>query len=118
MGGLEPAALVTVGVREAALHVSEQLGFQQRIREPGAVDRDQRAPASSATLVDQSRDDFLADSALTSDEHFGITARGVIDFFVDTRIAALVPTIVTGVVIAWILDSALAQRPAGPWRRS
>ena len=84
VGGLEPAALVAVGVGEAALHVTEQLRFEQRVREAGAVDGDERAAAAAAALVNQPRDDFLADAALTGDEHLGIGARGVIDFFFDT----------------------------------
>ena len=37
----EPAALVAIGAREAAPDVSEQLGFEQGIRNAGAVDADQ-----------------------------------------------------------------------------
>ena len=34
----EQARLVAVGAREAAAHVAEQLGFEQRVRQSGAVD--------------------------------------------------------------------------------
>ena len=39
VGGLEPAALVAVGVREAALHVAEQFRLEERVGDAGAVDR-------------------------------------------------------------------------------
>ena len=35
----ELAGLVTVGAREAALHVAEQLGLEERLGDAGAVDR-------------------------------------------------------------------------------
>ena len=46
VGRLEPAALVAVGVGEAAAHVAEQLRLEQRIRHAGAVDGDQRPAAA------------------------------------------------------------------------
>ena len=36
---------------------------------------------ASAALVDQPRDDFLADTALAGDEHLRVGARRVIDLF-------------------------------------
>ena len=37
--GLELARLVAIGAGEAALHMAEQLGLEQRFRQAGAVDR-------------------------------------------------------------------------------
>ena len=47
VGRFEPAALVAIGVGEAALHVPEQLGFEQRVGKAGAVDRDELARDSA-----------------------------------------------------------------------
>ena len=83
VGRLEPAALVAMRVGEAALHVTEQLGLEQRVGKSRAVDRDERPASPRAAVVNQTRDDFLADAALAGDQHFGVTARRVIDFFFD-----------------------------------
>ena len=45
VGGLELARLVAIGAGEAALHVTEELGFEQRLGQAGAVDRDEGALA-------------------------------------------------------------------------
>ena len=42
VGALEQADAIAVGAREAAADVAEQLGFEQRLRNPDAVDRHQR----------------------------------------------------------------------------
>ena len=43
VGELQLARLVAVGAREAALDVAEELRFEQRLGQPGAVDRDERS---------------------------------------------------------------------------
>ena len=39
IGDFELAGLVPIGAREAALHVAEQLRFEERLGDAGAVDR-------------------------------------------------------------------------------
>ncbi len=80
---LEPAALVAMGVGEAALHVAEQLRFEQRIRNAGAIDGDERTARARAATVNEPGDDFLADSALSGDQDLRIASCGVIDFIFD-----------------------------------
>ena len=71
-------------VGEAALHVAEQLRFEQRVGNAGAVDGDERRRATAAAMVDQARDDLLADAALAGDQHLGVRAGGMFDFFFNT----------------------------------
>ena len=80
VGELEQAGLVAVGAGEAAAHMTEQLRLEQRIGNRGAVERDQLDVAASALLVNQPRDDFLADTALASEENLGVRTSGVVDF--------------------------------------
>ena len=70
-------------VGEAPFHVTEQLGLEQRVRKSRAVDRDERSASPRAAVVNETRHDFLADAALTRDQHLGVTSRRVIDFFFD-----------------------------------
>ncbi len=72
---LEEAGLVAIGAREAAAHVPEELRFEQRVGQTRAVEGDERRGGARAPLMDQSSDDFLADSGLSGDENFGIRAR-------------------------------------------
>ena len=52
VGDLELAGLVAVGAGEAALDVPEQLGFEERFGEAGAVDRHEGAVRPRAQRVD------------------------------------------------------------------
>ena len=47
--------------------------------------------AARAALMNQPRDDFLANAAFTGDQDFRVRSRGAFDFFLDARMAALVP---------------------------
>src|SRR5262249_36790031 len=76
---LELALLVAVGPGEAALDVPEQLGFEQRLRQAGAVDRDERTLRPRASLVDRVRDQLFADAALSGDQHLRAGPRDAID---------------------------------------
>ena len=69
---LEQTRLVAIGAREAAAHVAEQLGLEQRVRQAGAVERDERRRGAGAALMNQSCDDFLADARLTGHQNLGI----------------------------------------------
>jgi len=55
--------------------VAEHLGFEQRLGEGGAVDRDQRFAGAAAVLVNELGDDFLAGAALSADKDGGIGGR-------------------------------------------
>ena len=68
----EQARLVAVRAGEAAAHVAEQLGLEQRVGQAGAVDRDERSDGAEAALVNQAGDDFLADAGLAGDEDLGV----------------------------------------------
>ena len=50
----------------------EQLAFQQRLGNGGAIDLDQLAGGARAPRVDDVRDDFLAHAAFAGDEHAAV----------------------------------------------
>ena len=59
--------------------MTEQLGFQERLGQRRAVDRDELRTTARAALVNQAGDDLFASSALPGDEHLGVAPRRVID---------------------------------------
>ncbi len=79
VAGLEQAHLVAERAGEAAADVTEELGLEQRIGHPGAVDDGERRPAPGALPVEQARHHVLADPGLARDEHLGVGARGARD---------------------------------------
>ena len=83
--GFELARLVAIGAGEAALHVAEQLGLEQRFRQAGAVDRREDVVRPRAARVDVARDDFLADAALAGDQDLGVRSRDAVDFLLQRR---------------------------------
>ena len=89
---LEQAGLVAVRAGEAAAHVAEELGLEQRVGQAGAVERDQRAGGARAALMNQPGDDFLADAGFTGDQDLGIRPRRALDVCSRlARIASLRP---------------------------
>ena len=74
-GLLEFAALVAIGSGEAAFHVAEQLGLEERFSQAGAVDRDERLRRSRRGCVYEPREHVLADAALAGNEYLRITRR-------------------------------------------
>ena len=64
---LELAAAPAHAGRRALLD-AEQLGFEQGLDEGGAVDRDERAGAPAAELVNLPRDELLAGARFALDE--------------------------------------------------
>src|SRR6185369_9366793 len=82
LGLVEPAALVAVGARETAPHVSEQLRLEKRVRNAGAIDGDE-GPLPTAALVNQPGDDVLADAAFTGDEDLGVGPSRALDLLLD-----------------------------------
>src|SRR5204863_5673599 len=65
---LELAELLLVRVGERALLVAEELALEQRLRDGGAVERDERLSGARAPIVDRLRDELLAGAALAGDE--------------------------------------------------
>src|SRR2546429_1202210 len=61
------------GAGEGALHMPEELAFEERLRDRSAVDGNERLSASRAGRVDGPGDQLLAGAALAGDEH---VARG------------------------------------------
>src|SRR5439155_3016425 len=79
VGDLELARLVAVRAGEAAAHVAEQFGLEQRLGQPGAVHRDERTAEAVAKRVDLSGDDLLARAALAGDQNLRVGASDAID---------------------------------------
>ena len=75
----EQAVAIALRVRKAATHMAEQLGFEERIGDAGAIDGDERRAAASAQTVDQTRDNFLPDTAFARDQDFRPGTRGRFD---------------------------------------
>ena len=71
-GHLELALLLRHGAGEGALLVSEQLAFQQRLGERGAVDGDEGFGGARAEAVQGAGHQFLARAGLAQDEHRSI----------------------------------------------
>ncbi len=61
------AVLIRAG--ERALQVTEQLGFEQRLRKRAAIDGDKRGWGAGAVVVDGACDQLLSGTALAGDEH-------------------------------------------------
>ena len=61
-------ALLCERAREGALHVAEQLGFEQHLRDRRAVHDHERPVATLAARVDRARDHLLAGPALAADQ--------------------------------------------------
>ena len=79
VGRFELAGLVTVGAGEAAPDVAEELRFEQRFWQAGAIDGREHHRRAGAAAVDSPRDDLLADAALAGDQHFRIAACHAVD---------------------------------------
>src|SRR4029079_19337842 len=69
MRELEAARLAGVRAGERAFLVSEELGFEQRLWNRRAVDRDERPVRAPAERVQRARDQFLACAALAEQQH-------------------------------------------------
>src|SRR3990172_4375607 len=83
VGLIEQAALVAIGIGKAAAYVPEELRLEQRVRHAGAVHRDEGTVRPTAALVDELRDDFLADAAFAGDEDLRVGARRADDLLFD-----------------------------------
>ena len=83
VGRLELADLLLGRAGERALLVAEQLAFQQRLGQGGAVEADERAVLARAGVVDGPGDQLLADAALAADQHRGVGAGHAADLLLD-----------------------------------
>src|SRR5579864_7105586 len=81
---LEEPRLVPVGAREAPAHVPEEFGFEQRIRQPGAIQRDERRIRTRAALMDEPGRDFLAHAGFARDQDLRIGPGGALDVGFET----------------------------------
>src|SRR6185437_10215371 len=68
--------------RERTLLVSKQLALEQLRRKRGAIDLDERLVLAGRSLMDGTRDEFLADTALAANQHRDVA---VGDLFDDER---------------------------------
>src|SRR4029077_19423540 len=66
--------------REAAAHVTEQFGLEERLGQPGAVDRDEGPSEAAAQGVNLTRDDLFSRAAFAGDEDFRVCPRHPVDF--------------------------------------
>ena len=69
---LHPTQLESNGTGESAFFMSEQLAFEQGLRDGGTIDPDVRLVTTHAEAVDRPGDQFLSGTALTEDEDGGI----------------------------------------------
>src|SRR5580765_167877 len=79
----EFAGLVTVGTRETAFNVAEELRFEERLWKSGTVHRGKRHRCSWTERMDAPCHDFLADAAFTRDQHFGVRPCHSLDLFLE-----------------------------------
>src|SRR4029077_11327544 len=69
--------------RERALLVPEDLAFEERLGNRGAVDRNERKSGARAELMNRLRDELLAGPRLARDEHRRARRRRLLDDLVD-----------------------------------
>ena len=72
VGHLEQSDAMLVGPGKRPLAVTEQLAFDQVLRQGAAVDRHQRHLRPQTLIVQRPGDQFFAGARLTDDEHGGI----------------------------------------------
>ncbi len=78
LGELEAARLALGGAGERAFLVAEQLGLEQRLRNRGAVDGDERRGHALAQGMKRAREQFLAGAAFALEQHGGVGAGGTL----------------------------------------
>jgi hypothetical protein len=84
-GGLDAAGAPPGGAGEGAALVAEQLGLDQRRRQRGEVDRDERRRRARRVVVDRARHQLLAGAGLAGDEHRRVRSRGAADQLPDRQ---------------------------------
>ena len=94
--------------------MAEELGLEQRVGNARAVDRDERAVAALALLVNQPGDDFLADAAFAGDENLCVERDAQTISVSISRMAGLEPTKLWGISIVGIRTVLMFIRPICP----
>ncbi len=79
LGDLEAPLARGDGTGERALLVTEQLGLEQVGGNRAAVDRDERAVAARAELMNGARGDFLAGAGFAEQQNGGVVRRDLAD---------------------------------------
>jgi hypothetical protein len=79
-------------VGEGALHMPEQLGFEEVLGDRAQVDRDHDIVGAARAAVKLARDELLAGAVLAEDQDIGLGRPGPVDQRIDRRIAAEVPS--------------------------
>ena len=69
---LELPDFVAIGAGEAALHMTEELRFEQGLGDAGAVQRHEPLRRTRGVHVDEAGQDILADAALAGDQHLRV----------------------------------------------
>ncbi len=72
MGALKQALAQGLCAGECALLMAEQLAFQQRLRQGGAVDLDKRAVCTARAVVNGAGNQLFAGSTLSADQYVGL----------------------------------------------
>ena len=80
-----PADPVAAGVGEGALHMAEQLAFEQILGDRAEIDRDQDLVGAARAAVELARDQLLAGAVLAEDEDVGLGRPGALDQRPDPR---------------------------------
>src|SRR3954467_5820314 len=75
MRELELARAAGIGAGECAALVSEELVLDERLRDRGAVQRDERLSHPRGELMQRAREKLFARSALAEQQHGGVTGR-------------------------------------------
>jgi len=85
VGSLELSWLITIGAGEAALHVTEQFGFEECLGQASAIDGREDMVGSRSARMDRARDDFLADTALARDQNFCVGPGNTVDLLLERQ---------------------------------
>ena len=80
---LKTADAPRLGAGERAAFVAEQFAFQQRIRDGGAIDGDERFVGAEAVLINRAGNQFLAGPGGAANQDRGGCGRDPSDFLVD-----------------------------------
>src|SRR5262249_17908088 len=81
VGKFELARLVAIGASKAALHVAEQLRFEERLRKAGTVDGNEGPIRARASRMDRTRDQLLANAAFPGDQDLRVRSRDAVNLF-------------------------------------
>src|SRR5262245_32746685 len=81
---LELPGLTTMGARECAFLMAEELGLQQSLRDGGAIDLDEGPLAAHRCRVDSTCDEVLAHAALAANQNGRVSVGDALDYRADS----------------------------------